>query len=237
MTSEMEREVLVSRWRKNVYREVAREGDRIIKRYRIPPHIKRYTKPWKCEHPALVQLAALGFPKSYGYKTIQTAEGIEIVHTRDYIPGTPIETYGEQEARDMGVLLARIHSGLVVTDDAQGHNFIRNESGDMQFIDFGKARIFTHHSPRFFLRVGHELFDAKRMPFSNNRKLGRQLIDAYMSATSLSPITRNMVQIGITSAAFTRWFKNTLHLRTIKHALRRIGSRQGAARSSNPQKT
>ena len=235
MTIDPKREVLVNRWRRNVYREVIREGDHIIKRYRIPTGVKRYTKPWECEHPALVKLAALGFPKSYGYKINQTAEAIEIIHTRDYVPGTSIECFDEQAARDMGYLLAQIHSGLVVTDDAQTHNFIRDTSGAMQFIDFGKARVFSRRSPRFYLHVGHELYDAMRMPFSSNRHMGKELIKTYMSASALSPIARNLVWTGVVSAAFVRWLKRTLHLRDMKRRLRRTGRKLASTRPSYPK--
>ena len=45
----------------------------------------------------------------------------------------------DEDVKSIAALIATFHLHGVVTDDAALQNFVKNDSGELHFIDFGRA--------------------------------------------------------------------------------------------------
>lgn len=151
---------VVKRWRKNTLREVyVRDDDTVVKRYWIPAGAPKSTAtPWKSEHEALDRLAGLqGVPRTYGYTEEPGVDGVEVTLSREFIHGEHISQILPEDIEKLADLVSSFHMRGVVTDDASIQNFVRDEGGEIHFIDFGRAIVFDSRTPLFYYRVSREM--------------------------------------------------------------------------------
>ena len=172
--------LLQSRNVRGVHREVFLTGDgHVVKRYTHegrPPLIRR---PWVQEHRALSRLQGRGAPLPVGYVSERSAGRRRVILVRHFVAGAPVGILEASVLEEIANLMARFHEAGVTTDDAHRHNFIRGANGDLVFLDFGRARVFSRHSPLLFAGVAVDLHRFYRATLKRDQELWEKFLDAY----------------------------------------------------------
>ncbi len=129
----------------------------VEKRYIHHPGRRDWRPIWRWEDRALRRLIGLPVPQSLGWHREQTPDGPAYILRKTYLEGTPLGRITEQEARELGQLMASMHERRVVHNDPSPTNFIRTRDGRLGCIDFGRSRCFSWAHSLFFWYVGKEL--------------------------------------------------------------------------------
>jgi hypothetical protein len=197
---------LSRRWSGGVLREIYRvhNGERLLKRYWIGSGVKRYDRPWRHEHHALARLAGRMFANTFGYTEQPREHGKEVVFTREFIEGSAIDVCDENDIRDFAAMLAVLHQRGVVTGDIQLKHIIRRPDGQMSFIDFGRAVVYHHPSPRFYYRVGGELAEALQVLCRGDRAASQIFRAAYIARAAPRAWQLTIMMIGFRAARTLR---------------------------------
>jgi len=149
------------RWIKNTLREVfLTPNGYVVKRYSHFPGRKDYRKVWVREHSALTKLSGRYTPESFGFvRAVHNSGAISILHLRTLLEGDQVQWNQPDDMAKLAQLLSGFHKQMVVTLDPQQENFIRlhQPSGELGFIDMGRARTFTGVSLLMLVNVGKEL--------------------------------------------------------------------------------
>lgn len=166
-------------------RSVYRFGGFVVKEFAMPARCRRHRRPWRTEMAALSRFGA-----GYCGAALGTAERVE-GETRKrflvkcYIEGTPLEHLADGDMADVARLLARIHSCGVITDDAHPDNFLRTPSGGLEFMDFGRAKVFPFRPAPAFA-VGREFEKLLREGFGRDEALFGAFFRAYCAEARAS---------------------------------------------------
>lgn len=180
---------------RGVHREVFLTGDgHVIKRYTHegrPPLIRR---PWVQEHRALSRLQGRGAPLPVGYFSDMSAGRRRVTLVRHFVEGAPVGVLEASVLGEIANLMARFHDAGVTTDDAHRHNFIRGANGALVFLDFGRARIFSRHSPLLFAGVAVDLHRFYRAALKRDQDLWEEFLDAYFRHSAFGPRGRGAVR-------------------------------------------
>ncbi|HLV77804.1 MAG TPA: hypothetical protein VKY53_07785 [Marinobacter sp.] len=149
------------RWIHNTLREVfLTSNGYVLKRYSHFPGRKDYRKVWHREHTALARLSGLPVPRSLGFVSVVHQPGTtSVLHLRTLLAGAPVQWAPTEDMQRLAQLLSAFHKRMVVTLDPQQENFIRLDqtTGELGFIDLGRARVFNGFTPLMLVNVGKEL--------------------------------------------------------------------------------
>jgi hypothetical protein len=200
-------ELVVRRWRKNTLREVYfRDNNTVVKRYWVRPGApRRHQRPWKNEHEALARLAGLGVPETLGYTQRPHEGGVEVIFTRGFVPGKHIDAVSDEDVKSIAALIATFHLHGVVTDDAALQNFVKNDSGELHFIDFGRAIVLRKRTLRFYYYVGHELAKLSWWTLLNNEAKFELLCSDYFSICAYPAYMKYLIVGSYHYSCFVRW--------------------------------
>ena len=187
--------LLQTRHVREVHREVFLTGDGyVIKRYTHesrPPLIRR---PWVQEHRALSRLKGKGAPLPVGYISETSAGRRQVILVRHFVAGAPVEVIDASALEEIAALMVRFHEAGVTTDDAHRHNFIRSANGNLVFLDFGRARIFSRRSPLLFAGVAVDLHRFYRATLKRNQDLWEKFLHAYFGRSAFGPRGQRVVR-------------------------------------------
>ena len=184
-------ELLRKRRAKETLRSVYRVDERYVaKKFEIPLAARRYRRPWLAEDACLRRLDGDGAPRSLGWLEETEADQRVVWLVKEFVAGAPVETFAAADLPAAARLMARIHNRLIITDDASAGNFIRTLDGGMQFLDFGRARIFRRPGLGFDLHVGWELAKLRREGFRWNAPLWDAFVPLYFAALGSSRLRR-----------------------------------------------
>lgn len=209
MSGEQE-QYLSRRWRRGTLREVVLCDDKVVKRFWVRAGARRQPRPWVREHEALSRLAGPGVPRTYGYHEDNGADGRHVVYRRDYLPGEPLGRIDVDTAAMVGVCLAGIHAKGVVIADAARDNFVRVSGDRVACIDFGRARVFTWRSPRFYYEAGKEFAKLERETLEENSRLLQVCLRAYDEACPAAAWCRAFVRLGYAVGSTARRLRKGL---------------------------
>ena len=188
---------------KETLRSVYRVDGFIVKEFDIPAKCRHYRRPWRIEAAALGRMG-----DDYPGAALGTVERVEdgvrkVFFVKRFMEGTPLESIDEHDIPGIARLLAEIHARGVVTDDAHTDNFLRTQSGDFAFIDFGRAMVLRCR-PAPALAIGKELAKLYREGFEYDRKLFRAFMCEYCSQAHASDFRRFAISLGVRTAVFFR---------------------------------
>ena len=175
--------LLAERQARDSYRRVSLLDDRyVLKEFVFGPGARPARRPWRREHAALTRLADPTLPASVGYLSEATNGEWRVRYLRGYVPGVALVGFDADSAAEAGVLLARLHARGVVTDDALTQNFMRAPDGRLFFLDYGKARIFSHRDPRLLVWIALEHCRYLRASLAGDAGLWAAFREAYFGA-------------------------------------------------------
>ena len=184
-------ELLRKRRAKETLRSIFRvDGRYVAKKFEIPLDVRRYRRPWLAEDACLRRLDGAGAPRTCGWFEETEADQRVVWLVKEFVAGDPLESFAAADLPAAARLLARIHDRLVITDDASAGNFIRTLDGEMQFLDFGRARLFRRTGLGFDLHVGWELAKLRREGFRRDDALWTAFVPLYFAARGGSRLRR-----------------------------------------------
>lgn len=200
------------RWIHNTLREVfLTPNSYVLKRYTHFPGRKDYRKVWSREHNALVRLSGLPVPKSLGFAKVAHQPGTtSVLHLRTMLEGAPVQWSPNGDMQRLARLLSAFHKQRVVTLDPQQENFIRldQSTGELGFIDLGRARVFGGTTPLMLVNVGKEL---ARLSIEGglSPEQFQLFLSHYQNEADLTPFQQRVVRASLRS-----WLKR--HARKLK---------------------
>ena len=184
-------ELLRKRRAKETLRSVYRVDERYVaKKFEIPLAARRYRRPWLAEDACLRRLDGRGAPRSLGWFEETAGDRRVVWLVKEFVAGEPVGTFAATDLPAAARLMARIHNRLIITDDASAGNFIRTLDGEMQFLDFGRARLFRRPGLGFDLHVGWELAKLRREGFRRDISLWNAFVPLYFAALGGSRLRR-----------------------------------------------
>lgn len=184
-------ELLRKRRAKETLRSVYRVDDRYVaKKFEIPLDVRRYRRPWLAEDACLRRLDGRGAPRSLGWFEETAGDRRVVWLVKEFVAGDPVETFAATDLPAVARLLAGVHAQAVITDDASAGNFLRTLDGDLQFLDFGRAKRFRRAGLGFDLHAGWELAKLRREGFRRNAPLWNAFVPLYFAALGGSRLRR-----------------------------------------------
>lgn len=186
------------------YWTVSRKGPLLIKEYARVGLIFPLNRRWKREHFALKRLeeAGMATSRSQGYLSPQKGT---IVHTRTFIDGEPLCGLSLEQTQELGRHLAAMHNARVTHGDLSLDNLLLTTQGDMQCIDYGRARTFAIRGPFLFSNAGKDVARARRRLFPDSDENWQRFLTSY----------REHIQ-------FSSWGK-CIALKSLQHWLKQWG--------------
>ena len=126
---------------------------------------KPHKQEWIIEHDIIRHLDKIGIavPRSYGYYADEHRAAIY----KEYVPGEIPDNY-DAIAERLAQFFVRLHEAMVITRDAHDQNLIKTDSGELMFIDFGKARLFKRRNLSYWATLVREHFFIKTKMLKNN---------------------------------------------------------------------
>ena len=204
-------ELLRKRRAKETLRSVFRVDDRYVaKKFEIPLAARRYRRPWLAEDACLRRLDGRGVPRSFGWFEEPAGDQRVVWLVKEYVVGTPVETFAAADLPAAARLLAGVHAQAVFTDDASAGNFLRTPDGQMEFLDFGRARPYRRTGWRFDAAIGCELAKLRREGFRWDAALWRAFRPLYFAALGASRGRQIRIRLACAAAAALRQARKTL---------------------------
>ena len=184
-------ELLRKRRAKETLRSIFRvDGRYVAKKFEIPLDVRRYRRPWLAEDACLRRLDGAGAPRTCGWFEETEADQRVVWLVKEFVAGAPVETFAATDLPAVARLLAGVHAQAVMTDDASAGNFLRTLDGDLQFLDFGRAKWFRRPGLGFDLHVGWELAKLRREGFRGDAPLWNAFVPLYFAALGGSRLRR-----------------------------------------------
>lgn len=204
-------ELLRKRRAKETLRSVFRvDGRYVAKKFEIPLGTRRYRRPWLAEDACLRRLAGADAPRSFGWFE-EIEDGQRVVWlVKEYVAGEPVSAFATGDLPAVARLLARVHGCGIVTDDANAGNFLRTLDGQMEFLDFGRARPYRRAGWRFDAAIGCELAKLRREGFRWDAALWRAFRPLYFAALGASRGRQIRIRLACAAAAALRRTRKTL---------------------------
>ena len=204
-------ELLRKRRAKETLRSVFRVDDRYVaKKFEIQLAARRYRRPWLAEDACLRRLDGRGVPRSFGWFEEPAGDQRVVWLVKEYVVGTPVETFAAADLPAAARLLAGVHAQAVFTDDASAGNFLRTPDGQMEFLDFGRARPYRRTGWRFDAAIGCELAKLRREGFRWDAALWRAFRPLYFAALGASRGRQIRIRLACAAAAALRRTRKTL---------------------------
>ena len=204
-------ELLRKRRAKETQRSVFRvDGHYVVKKFEIPLDMRSYRRPWLAEDACLRRLDGHGAPRSFGWFEETEADQRVVWLVKEFVAGEPVETFAAADLPAAARLLARIHERLLITDDASAGNFLRTPDGQMEFLDFGRARPYRRAGWRFDAAIGCELAKLRREGFRWDAALWRAFRPLYFAALGASRGRQIRIRLACAAAAALRRTRKTL---------------------------
>ncbi len=188
---------------KETLRSVFRVDGFIVKEFDIPAKCRRYRRPWLTEARALKRMG-----DDYPGAALGVAERIDgdvrrVFFVKRFMDGVPLESVSMTDVPAIARLLAGVHANGVITDDAHADNFLRTPSGELAFIDFGRAMVFgVRPAPAF--AVGKELAKLYREGFGYDKEVFAAFLREYYGETHASRLRRMAIALGMRTTIFLR---------------------------------
>jgi Lipopolysaccharide kinase (Kdo/WaaP) family len=215
LSSAEDRKLLNERQARETFRSVFLvNGVFVIKRFEIPLHVNNYRKPWIIEDKALRRLNGDCAPRTCGF--IEKTIGDKHVAWlgKDYIPGETKDRFNDDDIPQVARLMARLHRHMIITDDANVHNFLLSDDNRMIFVDLGRARLFIMRSPWFYMNVGWELAKLRREGFNWNAVHWQQFKPLYFQDLACPAPTRFVIVICCAAAVILRMIRKVLQCKS-----------------------
>jgi hypothetical protein len=182
----------------------------VIKQFELPAGAIGYRRPWEIEARALRRLDGHLAPRCFGFVE-RIADGTRTVSLiKHYVPGQTCTTFTRDNLPALAALMAGLHNRLVVTDDANVHNFLHTPDGKLLFIDLGRARLFDAPGPRLWVAIGAELAKLRREGFGWDRTLWTNFLPAYVEQLAGSRTAHSMIRWSYAAALVSRMARKTL---------------------------
>ena len=187
-------ELLRKRRAKETLRSVFRVDERYVaKKFEIPLAARRYRRPWLAEDACLRRLDGRGAPRSFGWCEETAGDQRVVWLVKEFVAGEPVETFAATDLPAAARLMAGVHAQAIITDDASAGNFLRTLGGEMQFLDFGRAKLFRRPGLGFDLNVGWELAKLRREGFRRDISLWNAFVPLYFAALGGSRLRRAFI--------------------------------------------
>jgi hypothetical protein len=187
-------ELLRKRRAKETLRSVFRVDERYVaKKFEIPLAARRYRRPWLAEDACLRRLDGRGAPRSFGWCEETAGDQRVVWLVKEFVAGEPVETFAATDLPAAARLMAGVHAQAIITDDASAGNFLRTLGGEMQFLDFGRAKLFRRPGLGFDLHVGWELAKLRREGFRRDISLWNVFVPLYFAALGGSRLRRAFI--------------------------------------------
>jgi hypothetical protein len=187
----------------------------IAKRFQIPLAARSFRRPWIAEEACLRRLDGHGAPRSFGWFEEIDADRRTVWLVKEYIPGTPLDEFTLEDLPAAARLLAHLHRRWIITDDAHPGNFIRTPSGEMSFLDFGRARRLRLPGPGRDLSIGWELAKLRREGFRWNRAHWEAFRPLYVAALGAGPCRRTFIRAACAAAIGLRMARKGLQGKSV----------------------
>lgn len=173
-------------------RSVYRVDGFIVKEFDIPAGCRRYRRPWLVEDAAIRRLGPGYAGASLG--VVEQVEGglRKVFLVKRFVEGVPLAAITAADIPDVARLLSAIHAAGVITDDAHPDNFLRTPSGGLEFMDFGRAKVFPF-CPAPAFAVGREFEKLLREGFGRDEALFGAFFRAYCAETRASAPRRVLI--------------------------------------------
>ena len=204
-------ELLRKRRAKETQRSVFRvDGHYVVKKFEIPLDVRRYRRPWLAEDACLRRLDGVGAPRSYGWFEETEADQRVVWLVKEFVAGDPVDTFAAADLPAVARLLAGVHAQAIITDDASAGNFLRTPDGQMEFLDFGRARPYRRAGLRLDAAIGWELAKLRREGFRWDDALWRAFLPLYFAAAVASRLRQARIRFACAAAAALRRARKTL---------------------------
>lgn len=193
------------------------DGKFVLKEFDIPTH-EIQEQPWQIEHQmlSLLQQKGIACPKSLGY-TVETNNGrSKITYCRACVEGTELQAFTPEDMPFLGRFFAALHSLGIVTNDAFIYNFIRSQSGDPMFIDYGKASWLPEQGLKFQWRRARGLTKFFRGALFYDRALFQAFMQQYRQHYKTSPVHQFMGTVFFYLFLGRRYLRNLQRGRSLK---------------------
>ena len=176
-----------------VVREVYLYEQTLIKRFIQKSIFSDVRQVWKMEDRALRRLGGLPVPATYGYTVTKHKGMVEIIYSREYLQGHPIDIFTLADMALLGKRMAQIHKWGVITRDPAPNNFIKTADGDILFIDFGRSALISPKNPGRAYYLGKELARVRYHALSGDILLYKHFKKAYFAALRAGSVQRWLI--------------------------------------------
>ena len=178
-----DREILRERSDRDVCWTVWREGDVVVKEYRLLQWPGRWNRRWRREHRALLRLnrRRVPAPRTYGYRRAGPAR---IQYRRQFLAGRVGTPFDPTRIRQLSAHLAALHAAGVTHGDVSPDNLLLTDSGELLFIDYGRSHVFPTRSPCCWFYAGKDLARVRRRLLPADAAGWADFLAAYLHAST-----------------------------------------------------
>ncbi|MGH1486220.1 MAG: lipopolysaccharide kinase InaA family protein [Cellvibrionaceae bacterium] len=170
----------------------------IIKQFTFQNKDRPHINWWQLEDSILSILdGALGSPKTHGFLEENNGSKRIVFLVKDKIKGNTLEELKqtlltEKQSAETGQLLAKLHNRNIVTRDCHLENLLLTTSNTLSFIDFGKARAYSHKNILFFFQAGWDCWKAMWRCNKLDKKLCEIMMDNYWNTIETTVYSKFM---------------------------------------------
>lgn len=186
------------------------DGRYTLKKFEIPATISSFRRPWEIEDKALRRLGGSCAPRGLGWVEESGNAHRTFWLAKEYLPGETNDRFAAEDIPAVARAMAGIHRRLIITDDANVHNFLKRPDGSIVFIDFGRARNFMWRSPWFYWNVGWELAKLFREGFMRDRAGFREFLVSYFQQADYTAGSKMMITLSMKFSAALRVIRKML---------------------------
>jgi hypothetical protein len=182
----------------------------VLKKFEVPRSVRSFRRPWIIEDKVLCRMHGDGAPRTHGFTEKNEGDHRVFWLAKEYLAGDVMETIPADDVPEIARLMAMIHRHLIITDDANIHNFLKRPDGSFAFVDFGRARNFIWRSPWFLMNIGWELAKLHREGFMRDGERYRQFMEAYFSQAGYHAGQKGFILMSIKLSSAMRMTRKAL---------------------------
>ncbi len=182
-------------------RTVRLQNGRILKEFRRLAWPGDLRRPWRREHLALTRLEKGGVkaPRSFG---IHRPKAGTITLEREYCSGEPVHALSAELVPALAHTFASMHACRVTMGDADLENLLRDDSGALFCIDYGRACTFMTKGLLYYFNVAKEIVRIRRRLFADRPELWQRFESAYAAENRYPAWARAVIT---TSTGYWKW--------------------------------